>query len=329
VERYIYSGAEKEENNMNVLVTGGAGFIGSNLSAELARLGHAVTAVDNLSSARTDHEQFFKSHSEIELVEGCFASEPILSRVSSGEFDVVFHNAAIPRVSYSVENPSETTDANVAKTVRLLEACRGNIKRFVFASSSSVYGGADVLPTPPSHPKDPKSPYAWQKSCMEDLIRLFCSLYDMDAVCLRYFNVFGPGQFGDSPYSTAVSAWCHAIKHGLPLRSDGTGEQTRDMCYIDNVVSANILAMNYDSRFSGQCLNVACESRVSNNEILAALSEKFDFKVNHAPPRPGDVMHTLADIRETKWFLGYEPLVHFWEGLEKTIEWWGLEQSSD
>jgi len=329
VERYIYSSAEKEENNMNVLVTGGAGFIGSNLSAELARLGHAVTAVDNLSSARSDHKQFFIDNPNITLVEGCFASDHVIERISSEEFDVVFHNAAIPRVSYSVENPSETTGVNVAKTVRLLEACRGNINRFVFASSSSVYGGADALPTSHRHPKDPKSPYAWQKSCMEDLIRLFCSLYGMDAVCLRYFNVFGPGQFGDSPYSTAVSAWCHAIKHGLPLRSDGTGEQTRDMCYIDNVVSANILAMNYGARLSGQCLNVACESRVSNNEILAALSEKFDFRVNHAPPRAGDVMHTLADVSETRRLLGYEPLVHFWEGLEKTIEWWELEKSSD
>ena len=206
-----------------------------------------------------------------------------------------------------------------------MEACSGNIKRFVFASSSSVYGGADILPTSRDYPKDPKSPYAWQKSAIEDAIKIFCSLYKFDAVCLRYFNVFGPGQFGGSAYATAVSAWCHAIKNGERLRSDGSGEQTRDMCYVDNVVQANIKAAESDQAFSGQRYNVACGQRVSNNQILEFLMKRFpSARVEKAPTRPGDVMHTLADISETQKDLGYNPEVMFWDGLEKTLEWWKL-----
>lgn len=307
------------------VVTGGCGFIGSNLSEKLQQVGYEVTIVDNMTSSRDDIEDFIKRNPEIEIVSECFASDLFLNRVRSGEFDYVFHNAAVPRVSYSVENPSLTTDINVSKTVKLMEACTGQIKRFIFASSSSVYGGADILPTKRDHPKDPKSPYAWQKSAIEDAIKIFCNLYEFDAVCLRYFNVFGPGQFGESAYATAVSAWCHAIKNNKQLRSDGSGEQTRDMCYIDNVVQANIKAAKSEKQFSGQYFNIACGERVSNNQILDFLTSKFpDVSVKKAPPRPGDVMHTLADISETTNELGYKPKVLFWDGLEKTLEWWKL-----
>ena len=310
----------------NALVTGGCGFIGSNLSLALKKEGYKVVIVDDLSSARKDWKTALEG-SDIEVVESCFADSEILSRIESKEFDVVFHNAAIPRVSYSVENPGITTDTNINKSVKLLEASVNNIKRFVFASSSSVYGGADVLPTSVTHPKDPKSPYAWQKSAIEDLIKIFVSLYDFDAVCLRYFNVFGPGQFGGSAYSTAVSAWCHAIKNGKDLRSDGTGEQTRDMCYVDNVVLANVLAAKYEEKFLGNCYNVACGDRVSNNQILEFLKERHEgINIQHAPPRAGDVMHTQADISQTEKDLNYVPRVRFWEGLKKTLEWWNLNE---
>ena len=146
--------------NKNALVTGGCGFIGSNLAEKLSDVGFKVTVVDNMSSAREDLNEFMKRNSDIEIIPACFSSDQILTRLSKKEFDFVFHNAAVPRVSYSVENPALTTDINVSKTARLMEGCIGNIKRFVFASSSSVYGGADVLPTPTSHAKDPKSPYA-------------------------------------------------------------------------------------------------------------------------------------------------------------------------
>jgi len=310
----------------NILVTGGLGFIGSNLAVELLLGGYNVTVVDNMTSARSDVEDFIKNNKSMNIIRNCFASDTIINNIRNGGYDCVFHVAAIPRVSYSVEHPFETTDNNVNKTVRLIEACVGNVRRFVFSSSSSVYGGADILPTPVSHIKDPKSPYAWQKSCIEDFISITCELHpDFDAVCLRYFNVFGPGQFGDSAYATAVSAWCHAIKEGLPLRSDGTGEQSRDMCYVDNVVDANIKSMLSNEKFTGNRMNIACGDRVSNNQILEFLMNRFDnITVNHAPFRAGDVLHTQADISETERLIGYRPLVRFWEGLEITLDWWGL-----
>ena len=182
------------------------------------------------------------------------------------------------------------------------------------------------MPTPIEYPKDPQSPYAWQKSCIEDLISLFSKLYNLDAVSLRYFNVFGPGQFGDSAYSTAISAWCHAIKNGTALRKDGTGEQSRDMCYIDNVVDANIMALRFPGYFNGNRYNIACGERVTNNEILDFLRNKIkDIKIHEAPFRAGDVMHTLADIEDSCQVLGYSPKIKFWEGLEKTLEWWNIK----
>ncbi len=306
----------------HALVTGAAGFIGSNLCRKLLQEGWKVTGVDDLSSGHLELVQGLKG---LTLVVNDFASEPIVESVESGDFDVVFHVAAVPRVSYSVENPADTTLNNVAKTVKLMESCRGKIDRFVFSSSSSVYGGAEVMPTPVDQPRDPKSPYAWQKSSVEDLLRMFGNLYDFDSVCLRYFNVFGPNQYGDSPYSTAISAWCHAVKEGLPLRKDGTGEQSRDMCYVDNVVDVNIRAANHEGTFRGEAFNVACGDRTSNNQILAKFQEKFgDLNINQAPFRPGDVMHTQADISETERVFGYKPLVRFWDGLEKTFEWWDI-----
>jgi nucleoside-diphosphate-sugar epimerase len=252
----------------------------------------------------------------------------MLNHIADKNYDVIFHEAAVPRVSYSVENPSETTSENILKTVMLFEAASGNVGRIVWASSSSVYGGAEFMPTPESERGKilPKSPYAWQKFAIEDYAKIACELYDLDIVCLRYFNVFGPGQMGDSPYSTAVAAWCHAAKNNLPLRSDGDGEQTRDMCYIANTVHANILAANSDIEggFKGRCYNVACGTSVSNNEILEHFTSRFDVKINHAPERPGDVKHTMADLSRIQEELGYKPLITFWEGLEMTIDWWEI-----
>jgi nucleoside-diphosphate-sugar epimerase len=304
------------------LVTGGAGFIGSNLTDRLINEGFQVTVVDDLSNG---HLNFLKDAKVKEILTTSFADPKVLDRIRSGAFNVVFHEAAIPRVSYSVEHPVETTEVNVMDSVLLLDACRGHVKRFVFASSSSVYGGADQLPTPNTAPKNPKSPYALQKSVIEEYCSMFSMLYNLDTICLRYFNVFGPRQYGDSPYSTAVSAWCHAIKHNLPLRSDGTGEQSRDMCYVDNVVEANLLAAKATRQFKGERYNIACGDRVTNNQILDYFKKRYPrLEVTTAPWRPGDVMHTQADISATTEAVGYQCKVRFWEGLEKTVAWWGL-----
>lgn len=306
-------------------MTGGLGFIGSNLVEELGS-SHSVVVVDNNSSSREDWEDLVAINQNVEYVFSCYSDSKILYRICAGEFDGIFHLAAIPRVLYSVENPVETTDTNILASVKLIDAAvKGKVKRFVFSSSSSVYGGADDLPTPTSYPKSPKSPYAWHKSAIEEFLRIQGELHGLDSVCLRYFNVFGPGQFGGSAYATAVSAWCNAIKEEKPLRKDGTGEQSRDMCYVDNVVQANILAMNSQENFRGERFNVACGDRTSNNEILEFLTNKYEnLTINEAPFRKGDVMHTQADISDTQNVLGYVPTVRFWEGLDRTLEWWGL-----
>ena len=221
----------------HALVTGAAGFIGSNLCRKLLQEGWKVTGVDDLSSGHLELVQGLKG---LTLVVNDFASKPIVESVESGDFDVVFHVAAVPRVSYSVENPSDTTLNNVAKTVKLMESCRGKIDRFVFSSSSSVYGGADVLPTQESYPKDPKSPYAWQKSAIEDAARLFGSLYNLDIVCLRYFNVFGRRQDPNGPYAAVIPKFIDKLlKHQSPV-INGDGSYSRDFTHISKCIQANI-----------------------------------------------------------------------------------------
>lgn len=342
------------------LITGGCGFIGSNLAKKLVELGWLVDIVDDMSGGSLDslkdlsfkvlpssnfisfyyqslnrkegqpnsspviHQE--RSQNTVLVIQDDFSSEHLLQHIKNKSYDVVFHQAAIPRVLYSVENPAETTFVNVFSTIRLFEACAKNVSKVVWASSSSVYGGAEILPTSEEERGKvlPKSPYAWQKFTIEDYAKMAYELYELDIVCLRYFNVYGPGQLGNSAYATAIAAWCNAIKNNLSLRSDGDGEQTRDMCYIDNVVHANVLAANSDLTFKGKAYNVACGERVSNNQILDYFKSKFDLKVENAPERVGDVKHTLADISLIKNELGYEPLVKFWEGLEKTITWWDL-----
>ena len=344
------------------LVTGGCGFIGSSIAKKLVSEGWLVDVVDNMTGGSLESladqktrvlpssdfiSHFYRSlgptgqanvspvqfeergKDTILVIQDDLASQGMLDHITFDSYDVIFHEAAIPRVSYSVENPSETTSENILKTVMLFEAASGHVERIVWASSSSVYGGAESMPTRESERGKilPKSPYAWQKFAIEDYAKMACELYDIDIVCLRYFNVFGPGQTGDSPYSTAVSAWCHATKNNLPLRSDGDGEQTRDMCYIENVVHANILASTAKiaGGFNGRCYNVACGASVSNNQILEHFKKNFNVTVEHAPTRAGDVKHTLADLSRIGEELGYKPLVTFWEGLEETIRWWHLK----
>jgi nucleoside-diphosphate-sugar epimerase len=326
------------------LVTGGAGFIGSNLTHQLVEDGWVVDVVDDMSNghlallsplnvrvflpgmAELFEDKHQRAPGQVFVHECDFAHAAVLDRIRAGKYDVVFHQAAVPRVSYSVEQPVHTTDVNLLRSVALLHACAGNVKRVVAASSSSVYGGADAMPTAETEPRNPKSPYALQKSVLEDYARLFCNLYDLDVVCLRYFNVFGPGQYGDSPYSTAVSAWCNAIKDGKTLRSDGDGSQSRDMCFVDNVVSANVLAATSNKKFKGEAFNVCCGDRTENRQILAHLRELFpNIEVTNAPWRAGDVMHTQGDWSAAHEAFGYIPKVRFWDGLERTLKWWGLK----
>lgn len=314
---------------MKVLITGGLGFIGSNLTMRCIDLGWDVEVVDrNISRMGSWRKGVYeKGVYEKAAVHHCdFADDVILSAVRSGKYEVIFHQAALPQVSYSVEHPAKTTDENLLKTVQLLEAATGHCRRFVFASSAAVYGDNDELPLREDFITRPQSPYALQKRTCEDFIRLFCELKGLDAVSLRYFNVFGPWQYGDSPYATAFSSWCYCIKKGMSLRSDGDGYQTRDLCYVDNVVDANIMAATSTRSFSGQAYNIACGDRISNRSILEALRTRYPrIKVDYVPARAGDIVHSQGDITEAKNNLGYSPGVRFWEGFERTLRWWNLD----
>lgn len=303
---------------MRVLITGAAGFIGSNLAKRCLNEGWTVSGVDDLSNGRLEFVT-----KGVKFYRASFTAKHVIRSIQNKEYDVVFHLAAIPRVSYSVEHLVETNHTNVTETLKLLEACKGNVKRVVFASSSSVYGGAEKLPTHELTPRSPKSPYALQKAVIEDYLKLYSELYGMDSASMRFFNVFGANQLGNSPYATALSAWMTAIKMGLPMRSDGDGTQSRDLCHVDNVTHACVLAAKFEGTLGADVFNVACGDRTSNNEILEHLMKLYpDAKRIDAPWRAGDVMHTQADIRKIETVLGYTVQTRVWEGVEKTVKWY-------
>jgi UDP-glucose 4-epimerase len=326
------------------LVTGCCGFIGSNLVHRLVKDGWFVDGVDDMSNG---HDEFLEGlnvrtiladvlclyesreandNPDVLLIQGDFAHENVLNRIKDETYDVIFHLAANPRVEYSVQYPVETTETNVLKTVALFHYAIGNVDRVVFSSSAAVYGNIGISPVDEGIMPKPASPYALQKRVCEDYARLFADLYGLEIVSLRYFNVYGPGQLGDSPYSTAISAWCHKAKLEQPLRSDGDGEQTRDLVFVDDVVDANMLAANAPpGMLAGGVFNIATGRRYSNNEILAKFKDRVGaVTVVHAPVRQGDVEHSLADIKKAYEVLGYSPSVSIDEGLEKTLKWWEL-----
>lgn len=306
---------------MNVLITGGCGFIGSNLTIACEKKGWDVSVVDR-DDSRLHEWKHLVPNTTFHICD--FADESMLARVEDEAYDVILHLAAVPRVPYSVEHPALTNEENVGKTVRLLEAASGNCRRFVFSSSSSVYGGAEILPTPENAPMNPQSPYALQKLIGEQYLRMFAELYDLDCLSLRYFNVFGPRQYADNAYASVISAWFQAIKNGTPLRLDGTGAQSRDFCYVDNVVNANILAAESETKFRGGEFNIGCNDRISLLEILDAVQKIKNVEVEYASSRAGDVMHSQADIGKAENCLGYVPEVDFEKGFKRTLTWWGL-----
>lgn len=330
---------------MRALVTGGCGFIGSNLARELFNSGWKVDVVDDMSNGHLHFlggiktrclpsasflEHYNSQHKisivdEVLVIQDDFASLNMLKYINDGNYDIIFHCAANPRVEYSVQNPVETTDDNVYKTVKLYTAAIGKVKRIVFSSSCSVYGDCWRLPTGEFDGKNPNSPYALQKKWIEDLSTLYSKLYDLDSICLRYFNVYGPSQYGDSPYSTAISSWCNKVKEGLPLRSDGDGNQTRDMVFVGDVVRANILAAVRKEKFLGKTINIGTGKSISNNDILSIFRNRFDnIEIYNAPARPGDVRHTLADVKLARQEINFIAEVDIVEGLNKTFDWWEI-----
>jgi nucleoside-diphosphate-sugar epimerase len=310
---------------MRALVTGAAGFIGSNLVRRLLSDEHQVTGVDNLSSGhRSLVEPLFCKH--FELWECDMADVRVLEALRARSFDVVFHVGARPRVPYSVEFPLETHLINVDKSLALLDACRGNVSRFVFSSSSSATGNVTTFPTPEDVECRPLSPYALQKRTLEEYCRVFSELYGLDTVSLRYYTVFGPNQFAGNAYATVIAAWCQAVCDDAPLRVDGDGTDLRDFCYVDNAIDANILAASSPRRFAGDVYNVAGGEQHTINEVKHLFSERFGSRARWqlAPARRANLTRTHADLRKSRGQLGYAPRVSFAEGLDRTFAWWGI-----
>jgi len=331
---------------MKVLVTGGLGFIGSNLVRKLLEKNYSVDVIDDMSNGSLDslhgldfrtvpvnfllkyeHEKEEEDNKNLLVITGDFAHRYVLGRIADKKYDFVFHLAALPRVEYSVENPIETSDINVMRSIKLLTACVKNIKRFIFSSSSAIYGNVeDNFPSRESGSVKPSSPYGLQKKVVEDYCKLFYCLYGLDSVSLRYFNVYGPGQLGDSPYSTAVSAWINKLVEKKPLRSDGDGTQSRDLIFVDDICAANILCAEFKGSLEGDVYNVGTGKALSNNQILEMLEKHCGrYQVINAPERKGDVKHTLSDVAKIKEKLFFIPEINFEEGLIKTLEWWGLK----
>lgn len=312
-------------NPKTILVTGCAGFIGSNFVQQFKKKFPKIKiiGIDDFSTGRKNTLE-----SSIIFYKGSILDERLLEKIFfKHRPEYVFHFAALPRVSYSVEHPRHTSEVNIIGTVALLEASKNHgVKRFIYSSSSSVYGGAKKLPTKESENyPDPKSPYAVQKYIGEPFCKIFSELFGLDTICLRYFNVFGPGQYGDSPYSTVISAWLESLYFPRKKKAflEGDGNQSRDFCYVDNVVLANILAMNSKKIFKGETFNIAHGSQTKINDVKK-LIEKYTNKkldLEKHPPRLGDVRHTRADISKAKKLLGYRPTVNFEEGLRRAIEW--------
>ncbi|HKC65096.1 MAG TPA: SDR family oxidoreductase [Pyrinomonadaceae bacterium] len=305
-----------------VLVTGGAGFIGSHIAQALASNGARVRVIDNLSTGH--RENLEEVRGEIDFHEASLADADALRRALE-DVEIVFHEAAIPSVPRSVKNPVETHVACVDATFSLLNMAREKgVRRVVYAASSSAYGDQLQLPKTEEMRPDPLSPYAAAKLVGEYYCQVFTRSYNLETVSLRYFNVFGPRQDPSSEYSGVISRFTSALLSGERPIIYGDGEQSRDFTYIADVVAANLLAAE-TTKGIGQIINVARGERISLNELLNTMKKitgRMDVQPEYREPRAGDVRHSLADIRRARATLGYEPRVGLEEGLRKTIDWW-------
>jgi nucleoside-diphosphate-sugar epimerase len=305
-----------------VLITGGAGFIGSHIASAMLQSGARVRVLDDLSTGH--RENIDEIGGGVDFIHGSVADEGLLAKVLDG-VEVVFHEAAIPSVPRSVEAPRQSHIASVDGTFSLLLAARDKkVRRVVYAASSSAYGDQPTLPKSEQMLPDPLSPYAVAKLVGEYYCQVFTRVYGLETVSLRYFNVFGPRQDPGSQYSGVVSRFISALLSGEQPVIYGDGEQSRDFTYIENVVAANLSAAEAKDA-AGKVINVANGERITLNQLLAELKEltgNHDVKVKYLEPRVGDVRHSLADISLARQLLNYESKVDLREGLQRTIDWW-------
>jgi UDP-N-acetylglucosamine/UDP-N-acetyl-alpha-D-glucosaminouronate 4-epimerase len=301
------------------LVTGGAGFIGSHLAEELVRRGHRVRAVDSLITGKRRNLDHIP---DVEFMEGDLAEPGVAERAVQG-IDYVLHQAAIPSVPRSVNDPITSNRANVTSTLHILVAARdAGVKRLVFAGSSSVYGNTPTLPKREDMAPDPLSPYALQKLVAEQYCQMFTRLYGFETVTTRYFNVFGPRQDPGSPYSGVISLFSTALLEGRQPIIYGNGEQTRDFTYVANVVDG-VLKCCEAPNAAGEVMNVATGGRVSLNELLRTMNGLLGTNIQpiYKEERVGDVRDSQADISKAKAILGYAPSVDLEQGLRHTLDW--------
>jgi nucleoside-diphosphate-sugar epimerase len=306
------------------LVTGGAGFIGSHLAEELLRRGETVRVVDNLSTGKRQNIAHIRP---VEFIEGDLADLDVARRAVKG-IDYVLHQAAIPSVPRSVEDPITSNRANIDASLNVLVAARdAGVKRVVYAGSSSAYGNTPTLPKIETMAPAPLSPYALQKLVAEQYCQMFTRLYGLQTVTTRYFNVFGPRQDPSSPYSGVISIFISALCEGRPPTIYGDGEHTRDFTYVANVVDGVLRACTADNA-SGEVINVATSGRISLNTLFNTIRNLVGSTVEpiYAEPRAGDVKDSQADISKAKRVLGYQPSVTFEAGLAKTVEWYRSSQ---
>jgi nucleoside-diphosphate-sugar epimerase len=308
----------------NYLVTGGAGFIGSHLAEELARRGEHVRVVDNLSTGKRQNLAHLPS---VEFLEGDLADLEVARRAVQG-IDYVLHQAAIPSVPRSVQDPITSNRANIDASLNVLVAARdAAVKRVVYAGSSSAYGNTPTLPKVETMATAPLSPYALQKLVAEQYCQMFTRLYGLETVTIRYFNVFGPRQDPSSPYSGVISLFISALCDARQPTIYGDGEHTRDFTYVANVVDGVLRACTAESA-KGEVINVATGGRISLNTLFKTIRElvRANIEPIYADPRPGDVKDSQADISKAGRILGYQPIVSFEDGLAKTVAWYRASQ---
>jgi len=302
---------------MKALVTGGAGFIGSNIVRLLLEEGHSVMVLDDLS---TGYRRNLDSFPQVEFIEGDVRDAETVARAMDGA-DVVFHLAASVGNPRSIENPIQDSEVNVIGTLRVLEAARyAGVRKIVFSSSAGIFGELKYLPICEDHPVEPDSPYGASKLAAEKLCLVYAKLYDLEVACLRYFNVYGVNQRYDA-YGNVIPIFAHRLLHGLPLIIYGDGEQTRDFVNVRDVARANLLAAQADG-ISG-AFNIASGTVITINHLAGLMREvsRVDTGVEYAPPRKGDVRYSLADISAAHKAFGYEPAVDLVEGLAEYMAW--------
>lgn len=302
------------------LVTGGAGFIGSSIAEALLAKGERVRILDDFSTGR--RENVASLSGDVEIFEGSIVDPEIVARAVKG-VEVVFHEAAIPSVIRSVDHPQPSMLVGVQGTTVILDSARqAGVKRVIFAASSSAYGDTPTLPKIETMPTSPRSPYAVSKLACENLMQVFAGLYGIETLSLRYFNVFGPRQDPKSQYAAVIPNFITAALDRKRPKVFGDGEQTRDFCFIDNTVNANLLAAQTSNKLTGQVVNIACGERISLNTLLAYVGEEAGIKLEpeYLPTRAGDVRDSLASIEAARQLIGYEPRVLAREGLKRTFQ---------